>query len=246
MKRALVVQHSYPEFLGSIEKQLENRGIGFTYVRPFAGQPLPASALQYDALWLLGCGWPVTDRQHLPWLDDELRLIRAFERARRPAVGLGFGALLLALAWGGTPGGDGPRAYWTKAHAGAKPDAVAGVVAGSDVLVAVNGEVQLPPAVAPLLVDDAGQWIAARKDNAYALLLRPDLRPGMLEDMVMEDGYSLPDGFGAVLERARSEWPRTQPATDRLVAALIAELDLMRERRKPPVIALQPVKSPEP
>ena len=246
MKRALVVQHSYPEFLGSIEKQLENRGIGFSYVRPFTGQALPASALQYDALWLLGGAWPVNDHEHLPWLDDELRLIRAFERARRPVVGFGFGALLLALAWGGTPSGDSPRAYWTKARAGNTPDAVAEVAAGSDVLVIANGEVQLPPTVMPLLVDAEGRWIAARKGNAYALLLRPELRPGMLEDMVMEDGYPLPDAFGAVLEQARAEWPRTQLVTDRLIAALIATLDLMRERRKPPVFTLQPVKSTGP
>jgi hypothetical protein len=50
MKRFAAVQHSYSEFLGAIEKQLENRGIGFTYFRPFTGQSLPASALQFDAL----------------------------------------------------------------------------------------------------------------------------------------------------------------------------------------------------
>ena len=75
MKQFLVVQHTYSEFLGAIEKQLENRGIGFIYCRPFSRQQLPASALQYDALWLLGGAYPVTDREHGPWLDDELRLI---------------------------------------------------------------------------------------------------------------------------------------------------------------------------
>lgn len=68
MKRFLVVQHTYSEFLGGIEKQLENRGIGFIYTRPFTGQSLPASALQYNALWLLGAAyaaraeWPETQR----------------------------------------------------------------------------------------------------------------------------------------------------------------------------------------
>ena len=74
MKRFAAVQHSYSEFLGTVEKQLENRGIGFTYFRPFTGQSVPGSALQYDALWLLGGAWPVTDLEHCPWIEDELRL----------------------------------------------------------------------------------------------------------------------------------------------------------------------------
>ena len=81
MKQFLALQHTYSEFLGLIEKQLENRGIGFSYCRPFTGQAVPGSALQYDALWLLGGAFPITDRENSPWLDDELRLIAAFRRA---------------------------------------------------------------------------------------------------------------------------------------------------------------------
>ncbi len=118
MKHFIAVQHSYSEFLGTIERQLENRGIGFTYFRPITGQSLPASALQYDALWLLGGAYAPADREHTPWLDEELRLLRSFERACRPAVGLGFGALLIAQAAGGVPAGDTtPYAYWTTARA---------------------------------------------------------------------------------------------------------------------------------
>ena len=44
MKKFFVVQHSYAEFLGPIEKQLESRNIGFQYLRPFLGSYLPTSA----------------------------------------------------------------------------------------------------------------------------------------------------------------------------------------------------------
>lgn len=47
MKSLLAVQHTCSEFLGAIEKQFENRGIGFRYVRLFTGQAMPVSALQY-------------------------------------------------------------------------------------------------------------------------------------------------------------------------------------------------------
>ena len=245
MKQFLVVQHTYSEFLGAIEKQLENRAIGFIYCRPFAGQQLPASALQYDALWLLGGAYPVTDREHGPWLDDELRLIRVFQNARRPIVGLGFGGLLVAQAVGGAANAEpAQRAYWTTARAtdfGAA-DPLAQAVDGRKVMVMVNGGVALPQEVKPIVVDDAGEWIAVRKDGAYGLLFRPELRPGTIEDMMMEDGRLLPDNVGELLAEARGQWQESQRTTDLVVAALVAALDLMRERRKMPVFALNPVK----
>jgi GMP synthase-like glutamine amidotransferase len=245
MKQFLVVQHTYAEFLGGIEKQLENRGIGFLYFRPFTGQSLPASALQYDALWLLGGAYPPTDREHCPWLDDELKLIAAFRRAKRPVVGFGAGGLLLAQAAGGIAHAEPTqRAYWTtarKTDAG-RDDRVATAVDGRKVLVMTNGRVDLPPDVKPILTDDDGAWIAMRGELAYGLLFRPELKPGMLEDMIMEEGRPLPENIGAVLEEARAQWNESQRTTDRVLAALVAALELMRERRKMPVFTLQAVK----
>jgi GMP synthase-like glutamine amidotransferase len=247
MKRFAAIQHSYSEFLGAIEKQLENRGIGFTYFRPFTGQSLPASALQFDALWLLGGTHAPYDREHSTWLDEELRFLNSFERARRPVVGLGYGALLIAQAAGGEPQADPqPYAYWTTAHATAAgaADPMAQAIDGRQVLVAASGRVRLPPGVEPLAVDDAGEWIALRREQAYGLLFRPELTPGMIEDTIMEEGRPLPDDIGAVLEQARALWPQFQQTTDRVVAALVTGLDLMQERRKPPVFTLHAVQDP--
>lgn len=244
MKRFLAVQHTHAEFLGMFEKQLENRGIGFQYCRPVAGQPLPASALQYDALWLLGGGWPLTDREHWPWLNDELKLIRAFARAQRPAVGLGCGGLLVAMAGGGAlREAAAQRAYWTTARATAAgaTDPVAQALDGRQVLVMTNGFVDPPPGVDPLVVDDAGDWILLRNGFAYALLCRPEMKPGMIEDMIMEEDRPLPDGIEVVLEQTRAAWQASQRTTDLVAAALVSALDLMRERRKPPVFALRAV-----
>jgi GMP synthase-like glutamine amidotransferase len=244
MKRFIAVQHSYSEFLGTVEKQLENRGIGFSYFRPFTGQALPASALQFVALWLLGGTHAPAEREQLPWLDEELRLLRAFLKARRPVIGLGFGALLLAQAAGGAPGPDHePYAYWTTAHltgAGAD-DPVARAVDGRRVLVAASGRVDLPEGVAPLVTDDQGRWILLRQDGAYGLLFRPEMTPGMIEDIIMEEGRPLPGDIGEVLAQARELWPEFRETTDRVIAALVSGLDLMQERRKPPVFHIQPV-----
>lgn len=247
MKNFLAVQHTYSEFLGPIEKQLENRDIGFAYCRPFTGQSLPGSALQYDALWLLGGAYPVTDREHCPWLEDELRLIRGFQKAGRPVVGIGFGGLLLALGAGGIPHHEPhhtARFSVARKTPAAANDPLAGAVDGKPVLVMYEGRVDLPADVEPLLTDEQGGWLAARTDpDSYALLFRPELKPGMIEDMIMEEGRPTPEHIGELLAQARERWDESQAVTDQVLVALVNALDLMQERRKPPVFSLNPVSS---
>jgi GMP synthase (glutamine-hydrolysing) len=249
MIRFVAVQHTFAEFFGALEPQLESRGIGFTYLRVVTGQDVIGSALQHDALWLLGGAYPVTDSEHCPWVADELRLIGAFQKARRPVIGLGFGAHLVALAAGGTahavPLHD---AYWTTAHAAeaGRNDPLAQAIAGRKVLVMANGRVDLPAGIAPVAVDDAGRWIAVRPDPlTYGLLFRPELKPGMIEDMVMEEDRPVPDDVGELIETARERWEQTQETIELVMVALVQALDLMRERRKMPVFTLKAVKGEE-
>ena len=242
MKQFAVVQHTYSEFLGLIENQLEKRDIGFAYFRPFVGQDLPGSASQFDALFVLGGQAPPSDQDENPWHDDELRLIGIFRDARRPMVGLGYGALLLAEYEGALlspePFHD---AYWTTAHKtpAGEADALAQAVDGRPVLVMANGTATLPKGMEPIVVDDAGRWIAIRPDPlAYGLLFRPELKPGMIEDMIMEAKRKTPPDIGKLLAEARRHWGDTQRTTDQVIVALVKELDLMRERRKMPVFRL--------
>lgn len=245
MKQFLVVQHTFSEFLGSIENQLESRDIGFAYQRPFLDQQLPGSAHQFDALWSLGGAYPVSDRDNCPWIDDELRLIGLFRHARRPIVGIGFGGLLAAAYEGGLSHEEPEhQAYWTTAHATAagKDDPLANAVDGRTVLVMCNGSVDLPAGLEPVVVDDRGQWLAIRPEPlTYGMLFRPELKPGMLEDMIMEEGRPVPENMGDLLEEARRQWPNMQETRDRVVAALVTALDLMQERRKRPVFRLNVV-----
>lgn len=250
MIRLLAIQHSYSEFLGSFETQLEARGIGFVYQRPVTGQDVSGSALQFDGLLLLGGAYPPDDREHYPWLDDELRLIRVFRAAGKPVVGVGLGGQLVALAAGGSarPTG-GFAAGWTRAcktPAGAG-DPLAEALDGHDVLVMVNGAVDLPPEVEPILVDERGGWLAVRPTPlSYGLLFRPELKPGMIEDMIMEDERPLPDNIGDLLEETRARWAEAQQISDLTTVALVGALDLMRERRKMPVFSLHVVSKQQP
>ncbi|MGH8671414.1 MAG: type 1 glutamine amidotransferase, partial [Burkholderiales bacterium] len=228
MKRFLVVQHSYSEFLGNIERQLEKRDIGFAYLRCFLDQQLPGSARDYDALWLLGGAYPTLDREACPWVDDELALIDVFEKAHRPVVGIGFGALLVAQQHGGTPEYEPLHtSHWSVARktVAGEDDPLANAVDGRKVLVLHNGSVKLPPTIAPLVVDEDGNWLAIRpNDLSYGMLFRPELKPGMIEDMVMEAKRPLPDNVADVLAEARLQWDQTQVVTDRVIAALVSAL----------------------
>jgi len=243
--RFAVVQHTYSEFLGAFESQFESRDIGFTYYRPVTGQDLIGSALQFDALWMLGGAYALTDREHCPWLDDELRLVNVFRKARRPVVGIGFGGHVVACAAGGVAHGEPLHAaYWTTAHAteAGRDDPLAQAIDGRRVLVMANGRVELPPSVAPIAVDDEGRWIAIRPEPLMVgMLFRPELKPGMIEDMVMEEDRPVPEDIGELLNEARRRWDESQATAGRVVAALVTALDLMHERRKAPVFTMTAV-----
>lgn len=245
MIRFLAVQHSFSEFLGAFEPELEARDIGFTYLRPVTGQDVFANARQFDSLWLLGGAWPVTDAAHCPWVPDEVRLVQAFERADRPVVGLGFGGHVVALAHGSRASPEPAHlAYWTTARAtdAGRDDPVARAIDGARVLVMANGDVAAPEGVAPVAVDDRGRWIALRPAaRTYALRFRPDLKPGMIEDMVMEEDRDVPEDIGALLDEARRRWPESQLVNRRVAAALVEALGLMDEVRKARTILLRTV-----
>ena len=247
MKKFMVVQHTYAEFLGPIEKQLESRDIGFLYQRPFLGVDLPGTASQHDALWLLGGAYPITDTDACPRVDDEMRLISNFKRMKRPIVGIGFGALMIAQFEGGIAS-DEPyfNAYFTTCHKteAGRDDPLAMAVDGKKMFVMYNGSATLPAGIEPIVVDDDGNWLAIRPDElTYAMLFRPEMKPGMIEDMMMEDNRPLPDNIGELLGEARMVWQETQKTTAQVSLALVTALDLMTERRKMPVFNLNVVKT---
>ncbi len=242
MKNYAVVQHNYSEFLGLIERQLEIRDIGFSYFRPFVGTDLPGNALQFDALWLLGGSAPTGDASVAEWIDQERALIGNFLQHQRPVVGIGFGGLLVAEHFGAAATVEPfHTGYWTTARktAAGEGDPLAEAVDGKRVLVLYQGGAALPEDVEPLVVDEEGNWLAIRPHElVYGLLFRPELKPGMLEDIIMEAKRSAPDNIGELLATAREEWVQTQKTTDGIIIALVSALDLMKERKKPPVFRL--------
>ncbi len=243
MKNYAVIQHNYSEYLGAIEHLLEIRDIGFNYFRPFVGQDLPGTAVHFDALFILAASWPLAMTERNPWLDAERRLIDMFLKAKRPVVGIGYGGQLLAHHFGGEARPEPLHvAYWTRARAteAGRDDPLAQAMDGREVLVFVHGEVDLPEDVAPILVAEDGRWLAARPHpQAYALQFRPELKPGMLEDMVMEAKREVPEHIGELLAHFREVWDEAQVSTERVIVALTQALGLMQERKKPPMFHIK-------
>ncbi|KPV41108.1 hypothetical protein AN478_04160 [Thiohalorhabdus denitrificans] len=233
MRQFFVVQHSHHEFLGTIEKQLEHREIGFVYIRPFLGQSVPGSPQDKDALFLLPGPMDPTEKDDFPYLAEEEFLVGQFLRNDQPVVGLGLGAQLIAEHFGGEASEDPEitaRFVTARKTAAGEGDALAEELDGMEVFLWHAGSVSLPEGMEPTLVDDEGNWLAFRPHRrAYALLFRPEAKPGMVEDMVMED-RPCPDGVGSLLEYSRESWGagRMQAVTDKVVVALVKELDLMQ------------------
>ena len=66
MRRALVVQQVENEPAGTLPAALAAVSVACETVRPYAGEPLPASLESVDGLVLLGGPWPCTSRRRIP------------------------------------------------------------------------------------------------------------------------------------------------------------------------------------
>lgn len=96
----LVLQHEQCEGLGTIAESLAAESVTPTYVRAYAGDPVPAGP--GDAAGLIAMGGPmgVYDHSRLPYLAAEMRLIEAALAAERPVLGVCLGSQLLAQVLG--------------------------------------------------------------------------------------------------------------------------------------------------
>jgi GMP synthase (glutamine-hydrolysing) len=98
MKTVIVLQHHPVETLGTIAHALTGRLI--RTIRTFAGDPVPQSMADADALVVMGGPQSVYEQDRFPYLRDELRLIADALQRDRPILGVCLGSQLLAAALG--------------------------------------------------------------------------------------------------------------------------------------------------
>lgn len=196
MKTVTVIQHTEAEYLGLMEDHFEGRNVRFSYNRPFTkGGMLPAGPGTSDGLMLLGGGpYGVVSGHILPSIGAELRLTRAFLDAGLPVVGVGIGAIILAVAAGGGATGQ-PLRFAVKPALATGPGLLGGFLPPTMPLTVYLRDAPVLPAGGDVLARDAdgAPLIFAIGRNSLGFLGHPGMKRGMAEDLIMEFAET-PDG----------------------------------------------------
>lgn len=99
MKPIRVFRHEDWIKAGHLTDTLEDRGIPYELIGLDEGMPVPESIDDVSGLAFLGGTMSVNDP--LPWIGDELRLIRRAKDKRLPVLGHCLGSQLISKALGG-------------------------------------------------------------------------------------------------------------------------------------------------
>lgn len=120
MKPIAVFQHTEVGAPGSIVPILEALGRDVRLIRVVAGEAVPVEAAAFGGLVFLGGYMSVHDT--LPWIPQELALIRDADARSIPVAGHCLGSQLIALALGGEVHQDTrPEIGWCNIDADAGP-----------------------------------------------------------------------------------------------------------------------------
>ena len=98
MNPIAIVQHEADAGAGHFAHYLSRQSLPHQTVRVFAGDPIPNSAEPYAGICSMGGSMSVNDG--LPWIDEELALMRDADRIGVPIIGHCLGGQLLAKACG--------------------------------------------------------------------------------------------------------------------------------------------------
>jgi GMP synthase-like glutamine amidotransferase len=99
MKPLYIFRHIACEGPGYLAEVLDRKQVPFRVIRIDAGDPVPDSLADCSGLVFMGGSMSVNDP--LPWIAEELRLIRSAQQAGLPVLGHCLGGQLISKALGG-------------------------------------------------------------------------------------------------------------------------------------------------
>jgi GMP synthase-like glutamine amidotransferase len=98
MRPIAIVEHEGDVGPGRFAAHLDARGWPYELIRVHEGIPIPRAADRYSGICSLGGSMSVNDP--LPWIADELALMRDADAQRVPVIGHCLGGQLIARAFG--------------------------------------------------------------------------------------------------------------------------------------------------
>jgi len=229
MKTVCVLQHVEAEYLGLIEDHLEARSVRFRYCRPFvAGGRVPADAGDDGGLIVLGAGpLGVVSGPLVPSLAAELRLTGDFLERGLPVLGIGLGAVILAVATGGGAV-EAPLRFTIGEGRRMVPDALRGHLPERfPVVTYMRDRPALPAAARVLATDDAGQPVVFQiGDAGIGFLGHPGMKSAMVEDLIIA-GDDVPEGTADGLSALRAVQSDIAEALTEIMVGLVEQTQWM-------------------
>jgi GMP synthase (glutamine-hydrolysing) len=209
VSRVRILLHAEAETPGLIADVLDRRGIEMETVRGYAGEPVPTAMDGHDALVVMGGPMGVYEQDRLPFLRDEIDLIRDALRARKPVLGVCLGSELLAAALGAKVAPARKEIGWypvTLTDAAADDPLWRGVDRSIGVFHWHGDAFELPPGAVSLASSEATPCQAFRHGRAaYGFLFHMEMDERMVGDMVRDFGDELREAradAGRILSRA--------------------------------------------
>ena len=207
----LILQHTPPENLGTIADALRHRRVAVKYVRPFQGEPVPGCLDGFGGLVVMGGPMGVADRDRLPFLKEEIRLIEQALKEKKPILGVCLGSQLLAHALGARVSrGERKEIGWhlVRLTPEGTEDPLFQGVEPSFFAYHWHGDVfDLPPGAVGLASSEQTPHQAFRHGrSAYGLLFHLEMTENIIREMIRNFSDELEEEHldgGGLLEKGR-------------------------------------------